>query len=125
MNTRRISNLTAWLVLAALTLALVSIQARAAPKDAIGDKTLVAWVRLADLSQRGGSVLTLERAGGVFDAIVFGEIDQGKWMPGSDFHRRTRKDQAAFAAETADSSTVIGIAMVYRCKQITVYRGGK
>jgi len=125
MNTRRISNLTAWLVLAALTLALVSIQARAAPKDAIGDKTLVAWVRLADLSQRGGSVLTLERAGGVFDAIVFGEIDQGKWMPGSDFHRRTRKDQAAFAAETADSSTVIGIAIVYRGKQITVYRGGK
>ena len=39
----------------------------------IVDKTLVAWVYLANLGHRGGSVLTMENAEEEFDAIVFGE----------------------------------------------------
>jgi len=37
-----------------------------------------------------GSVLTIEKTGGVFDAIVFGEITPAKWMPGSDGFRPAR-----------------------------------
>ena len=48
----------------------------------IADKTLVAWVSLANLTQGGGSVLTLENPGGEFDAIVFGEREPAKWMAG-------------------------------------------
>jgi hypothetical protein len=41
------------------------------------DKTLVAWVYLADTNQQGGSTLTLME-GEDFDAIVFGERQPGR-----------------------------------------------
>lgn len=56
------------------------------------DKTLVAWVTLDNMTQRGGSVLTIQSAD-KFDAIVFGERKQGSWMAGSDGLRRTEKTQ--------------------------------
>ena len=90
----------------------------------IRDKTLVAWVTPANLTQRGGSVLTIEKTGGVFDAIVLGEITPGKWMPGSDGFRRTKREQETFPAETADGNTLVQIAVVYQGKQITLYRNG-
>ena len=52
------------------------------------DKTLVAWVTLADRQQRGGSVLSIIDPRERFDAIVFGEITPGKWMPVSALRRR-------------------------------------
>ncbi|RMG38011.1 MAG: hypothetical protein D6725_08055 [Planctomycetota bacterium] len=88
------------------------------------DKTLVAWVTLANLQQRGGSVLTIEKPGGVFDAIVFGEIEPGKWMAGSNFFRRTQRDQKRLPAETADDRTLVQIAIAYQGRQITIYRNG-
>ena len=90
----------------------------------IGDKTLVAWVSPANLTQRGGSVLTIEKSGGVFDAIVFGEIAPSKWMAGSDGFKRTKTEQEDFAAETADNQTLVSIAIVYQGQQITLYRNG-
>jgi hypothetical protein len=90
----------------------------------IRDKTLVAWVTPANLTQRGGSVLTIEKAGGVFDGIVLGEIAPGKWMAGSDGFRRTKREQERFPAETADTNTLLQIAIVYQGKQITLYRNG-
>ena len=65
--------------------------AETAKKTVIVDKTLVAWVAPANLTQRGGSVLTIEKSGGVFDAIVLGEIAESKWMAGtiSSVARRT------------------------------------
>jgi sucrose-6-phosphate hydrolase SacC (GH32 family) len=99
--------------------------AASAPQQVIADKTLVAWVSPADLSQRGGSVLTLEKAGGVFDAIVFGELKPRTWMAGSDFFRRTEKEQSGFPVETAVSAAVVKIAITYRGKQVTIYRNGK
>ncbi len=54
------------------------------------DKTLVSWVTLANTTQRGGSALTIQ-SGPQFDAIVFGELQPGKWMAGSHFFARTEK----------------------------------
>ena len=76
---------------AALAAVLGALPAAGAQKTVIGDKTLLACVALAALAQRGGSVLTIEKPGGVFDAIVFGEIAPGKWMPGSNGFKRARQ----------------------------------
>lgn len=111
--------------MAALAAAVGAARAQGAQRAAVADKTLVAWVTVGGLSQRGGSALTIEKTGGVFDAIVFGEIAPGKWMAGSDFFRRTTKDQAAFAAETARPQTLVQIAIAYRGRRITIYRNAK
>ena len=88
------------------------------------DKTLVAWVTPANLTQRGGSVLTIEKPGASFDAIVLGELAPAKWMPGSEGFKRTKQEQRDFPAETAVSPTPVQIAIVYKDKQITLYRNG-
>ena len=111
--------------LAALAVVFGTLPARGAQRTVIADKTLVAWVSVADLSQRGGSVLTIEKSRGVFDAIVLGELAPGKWMAGSNGFARTQKQQAAFPRETADAKTLVQIAIVYKGKQITIYRNGK
>ena len=46
-------------------------------------------MRLDNLEQRGGGVIGVQsRDGQVFDAIVFGEREPGRWMAGSDGFRR-------------------------------------
>ena len=87
------------------------------------DKTLVAWVSLANTTQQGGSALTIQR-GDQFDGIVFGERQPGIWMAGSDFYRRTQMDPPAQAAETSDSQTLIQMAIVYAGERITLYHNG-
>jgi sucrose-6-phosphate hydrolase SacC (GH32 family) len=99
--------------------------AEQAAKTVIADKTLVVWVAPANLTQRGGSVLTIEKSGGTFDAIVFGEIAPAKWMAGSNGFSRTEKEQGSFPAETADPQTLVQIAIVYQGQQITLYRNGE
>lgn len=91
----------------------------------ITDKTLVAWAYLANLTQRGGSVLTLDDQKSHFDGIILGEIAPGKWMAGSDGFRRTRQDQDRCSSETAGPDTLVQIAVAYGGDQITVYRDGK
>jgi len=96
--------------------------------ETIKDKTLVAWVYLANTTQRGGSALTLNHGappGDVFDAIVFGERTSGKWMAGSNFYQRTPGDQSAYPPETAGPDTRVQIAVVYKGKQVTIYRDAK
>ncbi len=117
-----------WMRALALALATAGLRAPAAVAQetpSIGDKTLVAWVTLADLHQRGGSVLTLEKPGGAFDAIVFGEIAPGKWMAGSNEFLRTHRDQQAWPEETAGPQTLVQIALVYRGEEIAIYRNGR
>ena len=87
------------------------------------DKTLVAWVSVADLEQRSVSVLTLENPPSEFDGIVFGELEPRKWMAGSDYFRRTQREQGDFAKE-ADTDRFIQLAVVYRGKQVEIYRDG-
>ncbi|MBN2451240.1 MAG: hypothetical protein JXR77_12675 [Lentisphaeria bacterium] len=95
---------------------------------ALRDKTLVAWVRLSDLDQRGGSVLTIEHPDGdAFDAIVFGERAPRRWMPGSNQFRRTPppEQQSPWPEETAAPDTVVQIAIAYRGTTVTLYRDGE
>lgn len=87
----------------------------------ISDKTLVAWVSPANLEQHGAGVVAMMR-GEQFDAIVLGEILRGRWMPGSDFFRRTERNQAAWPAEIAGPGQQVQIAIVYSGNHITLYR---
>jgi sucrose-6-phosphate hydrolase SacC (GH32 family) len=103
----------------------LSGQPPAKPKAAtfsINEKTLVAWVRLAKLTQHGGSALTVETPDGDFDGIVFGERETARWMAGSEFFHRTADHQAAWPAETSNPSTLIQIAVVYSEKTVRIYR---
>jgi len=91
----------------------------------ITDKTLVAWVRLADMDQRGGAVVTLIDEAERFDAIVFGEVAKGKWMAGSDFFRRTERKQGSYGVEPEGGKAFVQMAVAYRGRQVTIYREGK
>lgn len=118
---------TAWRwapTLAAVVLSCSAPLARGADQPVIADKTLVVWTTPDNLAQRGGSALTIERPGGVFDAVVFGELAPSKWMAGSEGFRRTRQEQEAFPTETADQRTLVQIALVYSGNQITLFRNG-
>ena len=94
-----------------------------ATSAAAADKTLVSWVTLANLTQQGGSALTIQQ-GSQFDGIVFGEKEAGKWMAGSDTFARTQQDQQANAVEKFDSKTLIQMAIVYQGNRISIYRNG-
>ena len=102
---------------------------QAAETISIGDKTLVVWATPANLTQRGGSAITIEKSNGVFDGIVYGEVAAATWMPGSESRSRTPKDPQGFPSETASStaasSSPVQIAVVYQDHQITIYRNGK
>lgn len=110
--------------IAALAAPLLAAAANNPPLP-LKDKTLVVWVTPGDLGQRGGSALTLEKPGGAFDAIVFGEVAPGKWMAGSEGFNRTQRDQAGNALETADASMLVALAIVYQGNQVTLYRNGQ
>ncbi|HPM80806.1 MAG TPA: hypothetical protein PLF81_08900 [Candidatus Anammoximicrobium sp.] len=110
---------------AAVTTTAVGGEPRRAPLQ-LADKTLVAWVCLADTAQRGGSAVTLME-GEDFDAIVFGERAPGRWMAGSDFFRRTQgeREQQDNSAETADAKTLVQIAAVWSGDRVAIYRNGQ
>lgn len=90
--------------------------------EPLHDKTLVAWVTPANLTQRGGSVLTIDDGDKHFDGIVFGEVTPAKWMAGSEYWKRSDKSQDAWPAET--STSPVQIAIVYRGNEVTTYRNG-
>ena len=119
---RTLTLLALWLLVAAAPVAAGTPRPR---RSTITDKTLVVWVHPADLTQRGGSVLTLIDEAEHFDAIVLGERAQGKWMAGSDFFRRTQRDQSAYPPETADARTRVQIAIAYKGRRIAIYRNGR
>lgn len=91
---------------------------------AVTDKTLVAWVSPANLTQQGGSVLTIQ-SGDRFDAIVLGERAPGKWMAGSNLYERTQPNQDKYPAETADAHTMVQVALVYEGDNIRIFRNGE
>ena len=94
------------------------------PRD-IREKTLEAWVALADLKQGGGAAITIESEDGrVFDAIVFGERQAKKWMAGSSGFERTQDLDAS--EETAPPGALIHMAIVYRSNNsIALFRNGE
>ncbi len=85
-------------------------------------KTLVAVVRLSDLTQRGGAPISLQSLDGTsFDAIVFGEREPGRWVAGSDFFRRTQDLQGGVETDMKP----IHMAMTYHADgSIIAYRNG-
>ena len=100
--------------MAILAVALLVCAVCAAPAEAAGtDKTLVAWVSPANLTQRGGSALTIQ-VGDRFDAIVLGERSPGRWMAGSNFFRRTPdpgvQERSTASAPAATAVSEIGAA---------------
>ena len=88
------------------------------------DKTLVAWVSLANTRQRGAGVLWLTNVLD-YDSIALGELEPGKWMAGSEQHARTQKDQSQNPIETAGPNELVQIAIVYDWTSVTIYRNGK
>src|SRR5690242_11904251 len=91
---------SALLLLSFLGLAAATAMApQTSEKWPVNHKTLVAWVTPSTLDQRGGSVLTIEKPGGIFDGIVFGELKPATWMAGSDNFKRTKQDQSTFPTE--------------------------
>src|ERR1044072_5828573 len=80
----------------------------------ITDKTLVARVQLDDLGAIAGSPLALRDSSENLDAIVYGEPLPNRWLPGSDFFRRTA-DFSASATDTASGpQTMRQIAISYQ-----------
>ena len=120
--------LNTFALFATSTLAVIIPSVRAqSPASAplLADKTLVVWVAPANLTQRGGSALTITDASDRFDGMVFGELPGAKWMAGSEMFSRTPKEQEGFPAETADAKTFVQMAMVYHGREVTAYRDGR
>ncbi len=88
-------------------------------------KTLEAWVRLDNLTQRGGGIISVQTLNGnEFDAIVFGERDPAHWMAGSEFFLRTQP--FAGTEEKDAAKDVVHFAITYSADgTITGYRNGK
>ncbi len=109
-----------------MTLAWTSVSVQAAGEPPLVDKTLVVWVSPANLTQAGGSALTVnDTTIDQFDGVVFGELTPQVWMPGSNGYSRTQKEQADWPRETVAADQFVQIAIVYQGPHITVYRDGE
>jgi hypothetical protein len=89
-------------------------------------RTLEAWVKLNNIAQRGGGVISIQGTNGTqFDAIVFGEREPGRWMAGSSGHRRTQ----SFGVDDSEKEALerfVHVAIVYQADgTITGYRDGQ
>jgi hypothetical protein len=91
----------------------------------IQEKTLEAWIQLTNLTQRGGGAISIEtRNGDIFDSIVFAELEEKKWMAGSNGFVRTDSFQGGEEAES--TKRPVHFAIVYaKDGTITGYRNGK
>ena len=88
-------------------------------------KTIEAWVRLDNLSQRGGAVISIEAgSGGQFDALVFGEREAGVWMAGSEGFRRYQSVRGE--PEKDAMNRVVHVAAAYAADgTIRLFRDGR
>jgi mono/diheme cytochrome c family protein len=93
-------------------------------RNNLTEKTLEAWVSLANLQQQGGAVIGVQTLDGkTFDAIVYGEREARQWVAGSNNFTRT---QSFGGSDERDSKQgTIHIALVYRGDgTIAAYRNG-
>ncbi len=88
-------------------------------------RTIEAWVKLDGLDQRGGGVIGIQsRDGGLFDSLVFGEREPGRWMAGSESFRRY--NSAGGEAETEAAKRPVHVAITYDGDgTIRVFRDGR
>ena len=88
------------------------------------EKTLEVRVRLQTLQQSGGGAISLQTADGhTFDAIVFGELEAARWMPGSNGFQRTLSFRAT-AEDHADKEPVVMTQVHQADGTIVAYRNG-
>jgi hypothetical protein len=89
------------------------------------EKTMEAWVSLANLDQRGGGVITVEdEKGHIFDSIVFAEKERLHWVAGSNVFSRSQN--AGGPEETAKPGELVHVAAVYRADgTIALFRNGE
>lgn len=91
----------------------------------IREKTLEVWLQLADLTQRGGGVMTIQTPDGkTFDSIVFGEKTPRQWLAGSDHFSRTSPFDGN--EESDNSRDPVHIAVAYHADgRVVGYRNGQ
>ena len=94
------------------------------PAD-LSAKTLEVWLTLANLDQRGGGAICVQSSSGaIFDAVVFGEKEPGKWMAGSNGFSRWQSFNSS--PELQADRSLTQIAIVYGSdRSITAYRNGR
>ncbi len=88
-------------------------------------KTLEAWLTLDTRTQRGGAAVSVQAPDGhTFDALVYGEIEPGRWMAGSENFRRT---QSFHGPEEADADRrPVHVAITYgEDGTVRAYRDGR
>jgi mono/diheme cytochrome c family protein len=88
-------------------------------------KSLEVWLMLTNVEQRGGGAISVQSSSGaIFDALVFGEKEPGKWMAGSNGFSRWQSFNAPPELEAGRS--VVKIVVVYGSdRTITAYRNGR
>ena len=75
-----------------VTLASAAAGVEANNEPPLADKTLVVWASPANLTQAGGSALTVnDTTIDRFDGVVFGELAPQVWMPGNTGSPRSSK----------------------------------
>jgi hypothetical protein len=90
----------------------------------VREKTLEAWVSVADVNQKGGGIIGIQTLdGNTFDSIVYGELEPRRWLAGSNFYERTQN----FGGEEEKSNpqTLVHVAIVYQADGTIIgYRNG-
>lgn len=91
------------------------------------DKTLVTWLYLDDLNIRRGATIAVNRSSAdKFDAIVYAERQERRWMAGSSFFRRTQDAVPGF--EEKETGKLIQLVISYENDnnqaKIMIYRNG-
>lgn len=89
-------------------------------------KTFEVWVKLSNLKQQGGGVLTVQNLNGAtFDSLVFAEREPGKWFPGSEGFQRS-VDLSEAEPEAVADKEFVQLTLVYHADQtVTMYRNGR
>ena len=92
------------------------------------NKTLVTWLYLDDLNiRRGATIAVNQSSSDKFDAIVYAERQERRWMAGSSFFRRTQDAVPGF--EEKEKGKLIQLAISYEDSdakaKIVIYRNGE
>lgn len=92
----------------------------------VSEKTLSVWVKLDDLKQRAGGLITLQTPNGIFfDSIVYAEKTSYLWMSGSNGFSRTENFTLAPQEKQADKEFVHIVITYSKNGKITGYRNGE
>ena len=89
-------------------------------------KTMEVWIRLYDVKQRGGGVMTIQGPGDFFDSIVLGERKPSHWISGSNGFSRTLDFEGSTPEQEGDRPERLHLVMVYEADgTTTLYRNGE